>query len=65
VGVIDIIENLAELTDYRACLECGACSLNCEFDAIELTKGTGCLVAIIKEDLLKIAPKDTGCGGCC
>jgi len=42
--------------------------LNCEFDAIEVTKGTGCLDAIIKEDILKITPKGTGCGcddSCC
>ena len=68
LGVIDIKAKKAELTDYKSCLECGACSLNCEFDAIEVTKGTGCLIAIIKEDILKITPKNSGCGcgeGCC
>lgn len=72
-GVIHLIENKAKMTDYVSCMECGACQLNCEFDAIELTKGTGCLAAIVKEDILKIAPKGTGCGcadetdtgGCC
>jgi ferredoxin len=59
----------AVITDPVACLECGACSLNCPVEAIELTKGTGCLVAILKEDILKITPKGTGCcgskTGCC
>ena len=67
-GVIEIKDKKAELRDYESCMECGACSLNCEFDAIEVTKGTGCLIAIIKEDILKIASKGTGCGcneGCC
>lgn len=70
--VIEMVDRKAVLTDYDSCLECGACSLNCDFDAIELTKGTGCLVAIVKEDILKIVPKNTGCGcdngsggGCC
>jgi ferredoxin len=34
------------------CIECGACQLNCYDDAIEVTKGTGCLLVIIKEDIL-------------
>lgn len=61
-SVIQLIENKAELIDYESCMECGACQLNCEFDAIELTKGTGCLFAIVKEDILKTSPKGTGCG---
>lgn len=68
MGVIEIKAKKAALTDYKSCLECGACKLNCEFEAIEVTKGTGCLLAIIKEDILKITPKGTGCGcseGCC
>ena len=68
MGVIEMKVKKAILTDYKSCLECGACALNCEFDAIEVTKGTGCLDAIIKEDILKITPKGTGCGcgnGCC
>ncbi|RLC58382.1 MAG: ferredoxin [Candidatus Cloacimonadota bacterium] len=62
MGVIEMKNKKAELIDYESCLECGACALNCEFDAIEVTKGTGCLDAIIKEDILKITPKGTGCG---
>jgi len=69
-GVISLIEDKAVITDYQSCMECGACSLNCEYQAIMVTKGTGCLVAIIKEDILRIVQKNTGCGcgsnkGCC
>ena len=64
--VISMIEGKAETVNIERCIECGACELNCEFDAIKVTKGTGCLVAIIKEDILKIVPKGCGCGdGCC
>ncbi len=61
-NVISIIEGKAVIKFYKNCMECGACSLNCKYDAIILTKGTGCLGAIIKEDILKIVPKNSGCG---
>jgi NAD-dependent dihydropyrimidine dehydrogenase PreA subunit len=61
-GVIQMKNGKATLTDYHSCMECGACAKNCSYDAIELTKGTGCLAAIIKEDILKITPVGTGCG---
>jgi NAD-dependent dihydropyrimidine dehydrogenase PreA subunit len=70
-GVISIKNKIAVMTDYESCMECGACRLNCAAGAIDLTQGTGCMVAIIKEDILKTAPKGTGCcgpdmkGGCC
>jgi NAD-dependent dihydropyrimidine dehydrogenase PreA subunit len=73
-GVILMRDGRALLEDYTACMECGACRLNCLRDAIDVTKGTGCLVAIIKEDILKITPRGAGCGcgtsakspgGCC
>ncbi len=45
------------------CIECAACQLNCREDAIVVTKGTGCLVAIIREDILKRrSPAASGCG---
>jgi len=61
-GVLELSDKKARITDYESCMECGACQLNCEYAAVEVTKGTGCLFAIIKEDILKIAPKGAGCG---
>ena len=61
-GVAVLENKKAVMADYLSCMECGACSLNCVFNAIELTKGTGCRWAIVKEDILKVAPKGTGCG---
>lgn len=58
--MIEINLGKARLADEERCIECGACQLNCEFGAVNVTKGTGCLVAIIKEDILKIEEK--GCG---
>ncbi len=59
-GVITIKEGKANLSHLERCIECGACQLNCDSEAIFVTKGTGCLVSIIKEDILKI--KEKGCG---
>jgi len=61
--VIELVEKKAEPVALERCVECGACELNCEFDAVSVTKGTGCLSAIIKEDILKIRKPGCGCGG--
>ena len=72
--VLGLSDGKAEVREYTNCLECAACSLNCPENAIRVTKGTGCIAAIIREDILKTAPKGTGCGcgdggteagGCC
>lgn len=59
-NVISIVGHKAQLSKMDKCIECGACQLNCEYQAILVTKGTGCLISIIKEDILKI--KEKGCG---
>ena len=60
--VIEMNEKKAILANEDRCIECGACQLNCIYDAISVTKGTGCLVTIIKEDILRIKEKGCGCG---
>ena len=52
-GVLALEEKKALLVAEERCIECGACQLNCHDDAIDVTKGTGCLVVIVKEDILK------------
>ena len=51
--VIDVTERQAFLAAEDRCIECGACQLNCREGAISVTKGTGCLVAIAKEEWLR------------
>ena len=50
--VLELHDRKAALTAEDRCIECAACRLNCAAGAIEVTKGTGCLFAIIKEDIL-------------
>ena len=37
----------AVIVDRGACMECGACALNCAWDAISVKPGVGCAEAII------------------
>ncbi len=58
-GVLELHSKKAMLVAEDRCIECGACQLNCHDNAIVVTKGTGCLLMIIKEDVLRIGvPKD-------
>ena len=59
--VIEIKEKKAFLVVEDRCIECGACQLNCEQDAVNVTKGTGCLYVIFKEDILKRPAQSCGC----
>ena len=42
-GAVALSNKKAVMVDYNICMECGACHMNCEDNAVELTKGTGCL----------------------
>ena len=37
----------AVIRDLDGCMECGACAKNCPVEAISVTPGVGCAVAII------------------
>lgn len=64
-SVIAIDGKKAYLAHEERCIECGACRLNCEDSAVDVTKGTGCLFLIIKEDILRLkSTEDSCCCGC-
>jgi ferredoxin len=46
-AVFAMRERRAALVDRGACLECGACALNCVTGAITVDAGVGCAQAII------------------
>ena len=63
-GVLSMVEKRATLIHEERCIECGACQLNCHDGAVSVTKGTGCLVAIIREDIMKKKTAQDG-EACC
>jgi len=69
--IMEVIMSLAReircCSRYRdACMECGACSRNCPFDAISVKSGVGCAAAVIgamlgRTDQPCCGPSDCGC----
>ena len=59
-GVFSMANGKAELIDKDACIECGACQKNCQFNAIQVQAGVGCAAAVIGAMGKKKAPC---CGG--
>lgn len=58
----------AKIIDRDACMECGACALNCEPGAITVQSGVGCAAAVINSMVKGGDPscdcdQDTSC--CC
>lgn len=50
------------LADKDYCMECGACALNCAFNAIKVKSGVGCTTAILYGWINKTEP-NCDCGG--
>ena len=50
-AVFQMTDGLAEMRVRDACMECGACALNCETEAITVRSGVGCASAVIAESL--------------
>lgn len=63
-GVFAIENRKAQIVDRSACMECGACAINCPVNALVVASGVGCAEAIINGLL---TGKETCCGGdaCC
>jgi len=50
-GVFTMNERLAALANQAACMECGACQVNCPTAAIRVESGVGCAAAMIQSAL--------------
>jgi NAD-dependent dihydropyrimidine dehydrogenase PreA subunit len=45
--VFILVDKKVEIFDRDACIECGACALNCPTDALEVRAGVGCATAVL------------------
>jgi NAD-dependent dihydropyrimidine dehydrogenase PreA subunit len=50
------------LVDRDACMECGACQLNCEAGAIKVDSDVGCAYAMMRAALTRRGEATCGCG---
>ena len=58
-----LMENKKALIENKdACMECGACALNCADEAIKVDSGVGCAAAII-QGAIKGTEPCCDCGG--
>ncbi len=70
-AVFAMVEKRAVLADRGGCIECGACTRNCEPEAISVRTGTGCAEALLPSVLGRREPTNVSCGcsdessGCC
>jgi NAD-dependent dihydropyrimidine dehydrogenase PreA subunit len=62
-GVFQPGKDTAQMVRFEACMECGACQLNCSVNAIKVESGEGCANAMILA-ALKIR-KEACCGESC
>jgi len=59
-AVFACVDKRAVIVDRDACMECGACTINCEPGALTVLKGVGCAAAVI-EGLIRGTGPDCGC----
>ena len=70
-AVFAMVAKRAVLADRGACIECGACAMNCEQAAIQVRAGVGCAAGLLGSVLSRTEPTKVSCGcsgdssGCC
>ena len=61
-AVFEMQHKRAVLKNSAACMECGACQLNCETNAIQVDSGVGCAAAMFKQAIRGKELTECSCG---
>ncbi len=67
-AVFSAEEREVRITDRDACMECGACALNCPEEALTVRAGVGCAAGILQGAARGTGPTcggDDASGSCC
>lgn len=59
--VFSLCNRKVQIVERDACMECGACQVNCVANAIHVQAGVGCAYAVVNGFLKKTDP-NCGCG---
>lgn len=62
--VFEMHEKRAQIVRRDDCMECGACTLNCEPGALQVDSGVGCAAGLIVEWWRDVT-KRPNAGSCC
>lgn len=63
--VFALAEGEVRVIARDACIECGACALNCELGAITVDSGVGCASGIYAEWWREVTKSRRPSAGCC
>jgi NAD-dependent dihydropyrimidine dehydrogenase PreA subunit len=61
-AAFEMRDRLAYLVNAQACMECGACQLNCPVNAILVKSGAGCAAGMIQARLRGEKEASCSCG---
>ncbi len=55
-------ERVVEIVEHEACMECGACAINCPTEALKVEAGVGCAYALMWQAIKGTKEPSCGCG---